>query len=87
MITVTGRLVAFVVLLCSCGFVIAVTVFSALHGGPTHSEAVASTGGVVVAVVSWLWLRRNRTAGDDDDDMRPECPYDGCDHGETGGRR
>jgi len=64
MITVTGRLAAFVVLLCSCGFVVALSVFSAFSGGPTPREAIAGTGGVLVAAVSWLLSRRqNRNGG------------------------
>ena len=63
MITVTGRVVAFVVLVCCCAFDIALVAFSAFRGGLTHREALIGTGVLVVAAVSWLWLRRENRGG------------------------
>lgn len=63
MITITGRKAAAAVLTASGVFVIAMGIFGISHHRLTPREALAGTGGLVVAAVAGLWLRRAKRGG------------------------
>jgi hypothetical protein len=63
MITLTRRHAAAAVFTASGVFALAMGTFG-LFRGLTPREALAGTGGLVVAAVAWLWLRRQNRNGD-----------------------
>ncbi len=63
MITVTGPKVALAVFIAAGCFVLGMGVYGLTHRGLTPHEGLAGTGGLVVAAVAWLWLRRQNKHG------------------------
>jgi hypothetical protein len=62
-VTIAARRAAAAVLTASGVFVIAMGIFGLARHGLTTREALAGTGGLVVAAVSGLWLRRAKRRG------------------------
>lgn len=60
---ITGRRAAAAILTASGVFVLAMGVFGILHHRLTIREGLAGTGGLVVAAVTGLWLRRDKRDG------------------------
>jgi drug/metabolite transporter (DMT)-like permease len=60
---ITGRHVAAAFLAASGVFVLAMGGFGILQQRLTVREGLAGTAGLVVAAVSWLWLRRDKRDG------------------------
>lgn len=63
MITVTGPRIALAVCIAAGCFVLGMGAFGLACGGLTPHEGLAGTGGLVVAAVAWLWLRRAKRRG------------------------
>ena len=63
MITVTGRTAAAAVLIAAGCFVLGMGIFGLTRHGLTPHQGLAGIGGLVVAAVAALWLRRQKRDG------------------------
>lgn len=82
----TGRAVAAAILTGSGAVVLGLGIFGFIRDGLTSREVITGVIGLVVAVASAAWLRRQRQQPDDDGWApmnRTEDPY-GCHRGKRG---